>query len=300
MTDRCPSREPGTVTTTRGRVAFAAVVAAMLSFLPLSAHDFWIEPSTFTPALNSAVSVRFRVGEHFQGDTVARNASTIETFVVATAEGQQQIPGRAGGDPAGVFRVTAPGTMLVAYRSRPSTVELPAADFEEYLEEEGLGHVIEARALRGEAGAPGREQFSRSVKAVLHANGVASGGHDRALGLTLELIPEQDPLSLRPGATLPVRLLYEGAPLAGALIAALSREPYGAHQRPVSVHPDAPFRARSDAQGRVHVPMSAGIWLIKAVHMVPAPEGSGVDWQSIWATLTFEVPPAPPAPARPW
>lgn len=280
------------------RPVVSALIAALLLSLPVAAHDFWIEPSTYSPPVNSVVNVRLRVGEHFEGEVVARNASAIETFVVATAEGQQPIPGRQGGDPAGMFRVTAPGTLLVAYRSRPSTVELAAAEFEQYLKEEGLEHVIEERARRGASGAPGREQFSRSVKALLHANGTASEGHNRALGLTLELIPEQDPLSLRAGGTLPVRLLYEGRPLAGALIMAFSRKPQDSHKHvhPASGHPDAPFQARSDAAGRVQVPMSAGVWMIKTVHMVPAPEGSGVDWQSVWATLTFEVPRAPGGP----
>ena len=155
----------------KGGPAVPALIAVMLLSLPMAAHDFWIEPSTFIPALNSVVNLRLRVGEHVEGEAVARNASAIETFVVASGEGRRQIAGRDGGDPAGVFRVMAPGTMVVAYRSRPSTVELPAAEFEQYLKEEGLEHVIEARARRGESGAPGREQFSRSVKTLLHANG---------------------------------------------------------------------------------------------------------------------------------
>jgi hypothetical protein len=33
-----------------------------------------------------------------------------------------------------------------------------------------------------------------------------------------------------------------------------------------------------------------GLWLVKVVHMVPAPEGSGAEWESLWASLTFELP----------
>ena len=32
---------------------------------------------------------------------------------------------------------------------------------------------------------------------------------------------------------------------------------------------------------------SDGMWLIKAVHMVPAATGSSADWESFWASLTF-------------
>ena len=35
-----------------------------------------------------------------------------------------------------------------------------------------------------------------------------------------------------------------------------------------------------------------GVWMIKAVHMVPAPAGSNVEWASFWASLTFEAPAA--------
>jgi hypothetical protein len=32
-----------------------------------------------------------------------------------------------------------------------------------------------------------------------------------------------------------------------------------------------------------------GMWLIKAVHMVPAPAGANAEWASFWASLTFEL-----------
>jgi hypothetical protein len=42
------------------------------------------------------------------------------------------------------------------------------------------------------------------------------------------------------------------------------------------------------------------LWLIKAVHMVPAPDQTKADWASIWASLTFElrVDPVQPASLR--
>ena len=32
----------------------------------------------------------------------------------------------------------------------------------------------------------------------------------------------------------------------------------------------------------------AGVWLVKAVHMIPF-DGGKADWQSFWASLTFEI-----------
>ncbi|HMC15773.1 MAG TPA: hypothetical protein VKI18_09085, partial [Albitalea sp.] len=54
--------------------------------------------------------------------------------------------------------------------------------------------------------------------------------------------------------------------------------------------PNAKIALRSDADGRVLLPLShVGAWMIKAVHMRPAPAGSGADWESLWASLSFEV-----------
>lgn len=119
--------------------------------------------------------------------------------------------------------------------------------------------------------------FSRSVKALLLAGNGAREGHDRPLGLTLELVPERHPFALPPNGRLPLRLLYRNAPLEGALVMALS--------------PDGkpPRQARTDRQGRVILPLQDGVWLIKAVHMVPATPATGADWESIWTSLTFKA-----------
>ena len=31
------------------------------------------------------------------------------------------------------------------------------------------------------------------------------------------------------------------------------------------------------------------MWLIKAVHMIPAPQGVDAEWSSYWASLTFQA-----------
>ena len=50
------------------------------------------------------------------------------------------------------------------------------------------------------------------------------------------------------------------------------------------------LQARSDENGRVTFQLpDDGVWMIKSVHMVPAPAGSGAEWASYWASLTFEL-----------
>ncbi len=110
------------------------------------------------------------------------------------------------------------------------------------------------------------------AKALLLAGAGRSSSQDRILGFTLELVAEENPYQMRAGASLPVRLLYEGQPLEGALVAAMN-----------SADPTTVVRARSGADGRVSLRLSRqGTWLIKAVHMIPAPPMSGFVWESFW------------------
>jgi uncharacterized GH25 family protein len=255
----------------------ATTVVAWLVAPLLVAHDFWIEPSAFRVEAGSRIGVALRVGERFEGDPVPRNPSRIRKLVLVGGAGATDVAGREGDDPAGTVVVPVSGLHVIGYHSKHSSVTLEAPKFEAYLKEEGLERVSALRRERGESGKPGREIFSRCAKALVLGGAGGRGGHDRRLGLPLELVPEADPYDAA-AASVPLRLLHEGRPLEGALVVALSREA-----------PDAALRARSDRDGLVRLELAPGrIWLVKAVHMIPAPKDSGADWESLWASLTFQ------------
>ncbi len=274
----------------RSRALALAFVLAGVS-PTLLAHDFWIEPSSFRPEVGSTVGVRLMIGQGFQGEPLPRNPALITRFVLVSAGGETEIGGRPADDPAGLVRVDAPGLQIVGYRSRNSFVALEAAKFEDYLREEGLEAIVAERARRGDSQKGSRELFSRCAKALLFAGPGKPGGEDRDLGFTLELRAEKNPYGLRAGSELPVRLTYEGKPLAGALVTAMAKN-----------RGDAPEKLaqRTDKDGRVRLRLPReGAWLIKAVHMVAAPADSGADWQSLWASLTFEMPAVSPVGKAP-
>jgi uncharacterized GH25 family protein len=256
-------------------------VAAVLSGAPLLAHDLWIEPTTFSPAAGEIVGVKLRVGVDLLGDPVPRDPTLINQFIVEDAEGRKPVVGRDGADPAGFVRVPGPGLLVVGYRSNPSRVELPAEKFAQYLKEEGLEAVATERARRGQRGAV-REMFSRCAKSLLLSGPADTVQRDRTLGCPLELVAERNPFAMAAGQELPLRLTYENRPLAGALVVAVSRS-----------NPAEKVSARSGRDGRVRLRLPrGGMWLIKSVHMVEAAAGSGADWASHWASLTFELGPS--------
>jgi hypothetical protein len=47
---------------------------------------------------------------------------------------------------------------------------------------------------------------------------------------------------------------------------------------------------RTDADGVTRVPLrSAGVWYVKFIHMARASGDTTIDYESKWATLTFQV-----------
>ena len=255
----------------------------LLSAPALLAHNFWIEPSTLTPAPGQRLAVRLRVGIELKGDPVPRDPTLMKRFVAAGPSGDSPVPGVPNTEPAGFEAFAAPGLYTIVYDSGRSPLELEAAKFEEYLKDEGLERISALRARQGKSAAGAKEVFSRCAKSLLNVgNGGAGSGFDRVFNQRLELVAEKNPYALAGGGELPVRLLYEGKPLAGALVMALQRD------RPDKVDK---VMARADARGRVTLKLDRpGFWLVKAVHMISAPPDAGADWESFWASLTFALP----------
>jgi len=264
---------------TRRRCGLLVVMAIALLTAPLAAHDMWIEPTTFFPELGQIVSLRLRVGQDLLGDPLLLDPALVKQFVVMDVGGSRPVVRRDGRDPAGLVRVAAPGALVVGYESNPSAIQMAADKFNQYLKEEGLDAVSATRASRRETSAPAREIFSRCAKSLVFSGSTAETPGDRPLGFTLELVAERNPYAIRPDQDLPVRLTYENRPLAGALVVAMNR-----------LNPAEKLSARTDKDGRARFRLRRdGMWLIKAVHMVPAPAGAQADWASFWASLTFEM-----------
>jgi len=256
------------------RIGFAAA-ALLLTAAALRAHDFRIEPSTFHPEHGQTVAVGLRVGQDFVSDPVPRTVMFIDRFFVRQGRRQSDIDGVDGSDPAGFFTADGSVPAIIAYESKPSKVELAPAKFEAYLRQYGLESIIALRAQRGERNAKGREIFSRCAKAILSGTR-PSIAVTQPVGLRYEIVPSSDPTS----SAVPFRgrVVYERTPLAGALVTAVFRD-----------DPSLRLVARSDRDGSFSLPLPRnGVWLIKSVRMIDAPKASNAEWESLWASLTFD------------
>jgi uncharacterized GH25 family protein len=271
------------------RAAAAALGLTLALPSALAAHDYWLELSKYCPAAGEAVLVSHRVGENLAGEAVPRNPLAIVRFDLVAADGSATpVPGRDGFDPAGFLKVDKAGPARIVFQSTRSFVELLPEKFSSYLELEGLQKIERERQRLGKGMDVAREAFSRSAAAQLcvgasSANPGAAGSPPAPAGLDLEIVPDRALCAAKAGSEIGFRVLFRGQPVEGLLVMALSR-----------ANPAA-LTARTDRRGHVGFKLDRpGFWLIKAVEMRPLAAEPRADWESFWASLTFELAAAAP------
>lgn len=261
----------------------ALVLVAWAASLSAFAHEFWIEASPPAPAAGAPVLMTLRVGEFYSGELAGITSSHAVSLHALSAARDQDLTARV---PAAsvlpALRLDFPdaGSHLLAYESHPSQVLLAADKFHAYLHDEGLDWVVRQREAAGTGATPGRERFRRSAKALLKVGGLADGASTKSSGQRIEITPLEDPLARAAGDTLRFQLRFQGQPRPGVLVKAWHRQ--GGQVTTI--------RATTDGEGRFQFVLPfAGRWMLNAVHMVAATDSPEVDWDSFWASLTFEL-----------
>jgi hypothetical protein len=262
------------------------VPLALLGAGGTQAHEFWVLPHAFQlQAPAATLSLTLSVGENFAGEPVAFSRALVAQLRRHDARGGTDLRATVPAEARPALRVplARAGSHVLAIATEPSHIELSADKFHAYLHEEGLDHVIRQREAAGQSASPGRERYRRNIKTLVRVGQAADAVHATAVGHTFELVLLQDPAAHRIGDDLRMRALFNGQPLAGALIKLWHRR---SEQTLV-------IRSRSDARGEVaFTPPWPGTWMASAVHMVSAPAAGDHEWDSYWANYTFSLPSA--------
>jgi hypothetical protein len=258
---------------------------ATLLTLPLAAHVLFVMPSSFHVTEGERILVGLHNGDLFPDSEGSLALERFRDVTVHTGRLQYNVTNLRvdGGRVVGDARIPAKGTLVIGARTLPKFVALDSEAFEVYLKSEGMAQVIQLRQERGESGKPGRELHSKYLKALVRAgSGAGDHAYAKPVGFAIEFVPEEDPYSMKVGDTMPVRLLWKGKPASGVLVEAARAGASGPAEG-YSV-------GRTDSEGRVHVPLSAaGKWRLHAVAIERCGDERQADWESFWASLTFEM-----------
>ena len=254
------------------------------------AHDFWLQPQVFATAPNTAVPFTIQVGH---GTFRQRWGASIDRIVrfddvgpmlVTSLRASLQAP---GGADDGTVRLAAPGTHILVLETNHAESELPSIRFNDYIKVEGMTPAIAWRERLKLADTPGREIYSRRAKALVQVGPLDPGKASQAtrpVGLTLEIVPQRNPYALAAGELLPVQIIYEGKPLAGALVK-LNNLDFDA--RPIESH-------LTDAAGHATFnPPRRGKWQLNVIWTKPITGNQKADFETIFSSMTFGFPSTP-------
>jgi uncharacterized GH25 family protein len=261
-------------------VCALALVCAGVMALPAWAHDFWIQPNHFLAAPDGSISLTFEAGHGPDRQRSPISARRITRFAEVKPDGQAV-------DLRGMldYRLQGAGIHLLFLETdNRAQSHLSSARFNAYLRDEGLTPALRQRAERQSMNEDGFERYSRVAKALIQVGAAGAGGQDQAtkvLGLALEIVLERSPYAEPQPAALPVRVLYEGRPLAGGLVKLTNLE-----------HDDAPVETQlTDASGRARFTMpGGGAWLLNVVWTKPVQQADGIDFETVFSSLSFGVP----------
>lgn len=265
-------------------LALAAVFAGATT---VSAHDFWVVPDAFSVAASSDLTARTVTGTRFPASESAVTPERIaDARILASAA--------SGDEPLRDFTISGKslfirhrpvgeGQRVIALTLAPATRRMTSDAFLSYLRLEGAAELADRYARERQTSHD--SVIMRSTKSAKTLVNVGTGGpraFRRAAGQPLELVPLGDPLAVRAGDTLAVRVLAGDRPLADAVVHAGRAARDG--EAPV---PD--LALTTDGAGVVRLPLgSAGLWNLRTAHTAAASAPAvPPTWDLWWATLVF-------------
>ncbi|AUD06582.1 DUF4198 domain-containing protein [Spirosoma pollinicola] len=256
------------------------------------AHEFWLQPDTFFAQPGQVVTIEVLVGEHFNGERSEGKKNRLIQYAHWTEGAKKDLSSSLTEDHYGTvpLNVTKPGTHLVAFANTNKYLSMRADSFLLYLREDGLDPIIKARQERRETQIRSREFYRRCVKTLIQVGPVKPTDKTFSLdtGMPLEIIPLQNPYTIKPGDWAQFQIVFDHKPLANALVRYWTR-PFTKGQELPDSKPQGltEEQQRSDTQGRIRFRLKTGQNMISLVQMVPVTDDKLADWQSYWGSLTF-------------
>ena len=250
---------------------------------PLLAHDLYLMPDKFVLPGGGLLRVVFHNGDEFPVGSSAVKPERLRQARLLSKGGRAELEQITAGvkQTTATVRVPAAGLAILTASTIPNFIELDPAKFRSYLEHENLTNALQYREKHGEGARAGRERYSKYVKSLIRVGARDDYFRERT-GLMIEIVPEVDPYSLSPGKMLPALVLFRGKPAVD--VAVESAWLVGGKAKMEVI-------GRTDREGRISIPIqAAGAHRLHAIVMERCAEPAVADWESFWASLTFEIP----------
>lgn len=236
-------------------IGLAAVLC--LSAATASAHEFIVKPAATSVAQGTALPVTIMMTETYMvPDRLPPETTRLHVV-------------------AGGAAVEVPVAADAAARVVRASVTAPVAS--SFLL---AAHSVSDRAPAAQGPMKGKSRRIETFSKALINAGAGGDAATTPLGTRLEVVATGGPETMKAGAELRVRILFDGQPVAARVQATYDGKSDKPHGYPV--------RAESGADGVVRIPLSGpGLWIVRTKHVLETT--GGVDVHELSANLVFAV-----------
>ncbi|MEM3415451.1 MAG: DUF4198 domain-containing protein [Thermoproteota archaeon] len=232
------------------KLAVIILSAISLHFIltgTLLAHDLWINVDNPYPAVGEKVTVKVVFGHHFPHYDILISRENLSEFAYLGPNGQK---------------------IEITKTWEDKTGERTGALVGEFIADQKGSYVVTAyRKVKGDKEHVASEKYAKSIISA----GEGKSNISSPFGHRIEIIPLKDIKEVKPGDTLPVKLLFEGKPLSTYLYATYAG--YYSEDEPF------PIFTKSNDDGIAYIKITQpGTWILVCNHKV-----------DFSASLTFKI-----------
>ena len=245
-----------------------SLLLAMLLF-PLAAHAHfpWVNLTDYTPDKGAGLSLTIGWGHHYPLGGFLKESALEDISLIGPGKTTSKIIYNSEVELQSERGLSQEGTYIVAAQ-RKAGFYTKTAQGGKPISKKGLDDVI-------------RCSYSHMcMKAVAN---VGKGTQvDTVVGHPIEIIPLQNPVNLKAGDYLPIRVLLDGKPYSGDVFATYMG--FSTEKNTFA------YATTTDKKGHARIRiLEQGIWMIKVAHQIPFPDPQECDVQSYIGTLTLKV-----------
>lgn len=226
---------------------FLVFVCFFVSYSLAVAHDLWLNVDNHYPETGGKTAVKVVFGHNFPYYDILISRDKLTGFSYLCPDGQTREIEKTWEDKKGENAGALAGDIT--------------------LDQKGTYVVTAFRKIKGDREHVTSEKYGKSIIVVGKGNEIIN----RPLGHRIEIVPLKNPSEVKPGDSIPVKVLFEGKPL--------STHVYATYAGYYSEDEPFPFFTKSNKKGVAYIRISQpGIWMIVSNHKV-----------DFSASLTFKV-----------
>jgi uncharacterized GH25 family protein len=260
---------------------YTALALLMLLVSVVTAHEFWMQPLKFIYSIGEKAKINIVVGENFMGSPIDLKRERIEKLEHHRVSGFSDLKATTveGKKDHLELELKEEGTQVIAMQTMQTYIEMEADTFNAYLKEDGLDEAYAAREKAGNLDKPGREFYARYTKLLLQVGAKKDDTYKKPIGFPIEIIPEKNPYTVKPGESIRFKILWNKKPLFGARVKVWNRKEGLTTLQNIYTEQNGTIETRISSKGS---------WMVSVVYMVPSNDPKA-EWRSYWGSLVFGV-----------